>query len=154
MNDLPTQTAAPAIKEKARARGLERKLPYAGALLPAEAHELLKSGARLVDVRTKPEVLYVGRVPGSVFIEWQTYPGNVANPDFLAQLRETVEPGETLMFLCRSGHRSHDAAAAAAEAGWVDAYNVLEGFEGPKDPQQHRGELGGWRKAGLPWVQG
>jgi len=142
------------IKDRARARGRELKLPYAGALLPAEAHALMQQGARLVDVRTKPEFSYVGRVPGSVLVEWQTYPGSVANPEFLAQLREAAQPGETLMFLCRSGHRSHDAAIVAAQAGWPESYNVLEGFEGPKDKEQHRGTLGGWRKAGLPWVQG
>ena len=142
------------IKDRARARGRELKLPYAGALLPAEAHALMQQGARLVDVRTKPEFSYVGRVPGSVLVEWQTYPGSVANPAFLAQLREAAQPGETLMFLCRSGHRSHDAAIVAAQAGWPESYNVLEGFEGPKDNEQHRGTLGGWRKAGLPWVQG
>jgi rhodanese-related sulfurtransferase len=114
----------------------------------------MQKGARLVDVRTRPETLYVGRVPGSLLVEWQTYPGNALNPDFLAQLAEAVAPGETLMFLCRSGHRSHDAAAAAAQAVWPDSYNVLEGFEGAKDAEQHRGTLGGWRKAGLPWVQG
>ena len=50
--------------------------------------------------------------------------------------------------------RHRDAAAAATQAGWTDCYNVLEGFEGDRDPQQHRGTLNGWRKAGLPWVQG
>ena len=150
----PSENELSAIKDQAKARGRELKLPYAGALLPAEAHALMQQGARLVDVRTKPEFSYVGRVPGSVLVEWQTYPGNVVNPDFLAQLREAVQPGETLMFLCRSGHRSHDAAMVAALAGWPDSYNVLEGFEGPKDKEQHRGTLGGWRMAGLPWVQG
>ena len=67
---------------------------------------LVTAGAKLVDVRTKPEVLYVGRVPGSLLVEWQTYPGNAPNPDFLAQLSREVKPGETLMFLCRSGQRS------------------------------------------------
>jgi rhodanese-related sulfurtransferase len=142
------------LKRRAAARGRELKLPYAGALLPSEAYALMQKGARLVDVRTKPEVQYVGRVPGSVLVEWQTYPGNAANPAFLEQLAESVEPGEALMFLCRSGHRSHDAAAVAAQAGWPESYNVLEGFEGAKDAHQHRGSLGGWRKAGLPWVQG
>ncbi|MGH8764633.1 MAG: rhodanese-like domain-containing protein [Burkholderiales bacterium] len=143
-----------AIKRRAGERAAQMKLPYAGALLPDEAHALMRSGAKLVDVRTRPELLYVGRVPGSVFVEWQTYPGNVQNPEFLSQLAEAVEPGETLMFLCRSGVRSHSAAAAAARAGWPDSYNVLEGFEGDKDAQQHRGTVGGWRKAGLPWLQG
>ena len=143
-----------AIKQRAEERKRELGLSYAGALTPAEAHALMQSGAKLVDVRTRPEVLYVGRVPGSVLVEWQTYPGNAPNPDFLAQLSREVEPGETLMFLCRSGNRSHWAAAAAADAGWPDSYNVLEGFEGAKDAQQHRNTVGGWRKAGLPWVQG
>jgi rhodanese-related sulfurtransferase len=59
-----------------------------------------------------------------------------------------------LVFLCRSGQRSDAAARAAAAAGYTMAFNLLEGFEGPKDPDGHRGTLGGWRKAGLPWVQG
>lgn len=154
MANGPFTSDAAEIRDRAKARGSELKLPYAGALLPAEAFALMQQGARLVDVRTKPEFSYVGRVPGSVLVEWQTYPGSVLNPDFLAQLRDAVQPGETLMFLCRSGHRSHDAAIVAAQAGWPDSYNVLEGFEGPKDAEQHRGTLGGWRKAGLPWVQG
>jgi len=143
-----------AIRERAHERARQMKLPYAGALLPVEAHRLMQAGARLVDVRTKPEVQYVGRVPGGVLVEWQTYPGNASNPAFIDQLGEAVEPGETLMFLCRSGQRSRSAAAAAAQAGWPESYNVLEGFEGPKDADQHRRTLGGWRKAGLPWVQG
>jgi len=141
------------IKSRAAERGQTLRLPYAGALKPDEAYALMRAGAKLVDVRTRPELLYVGRVPGSVLIEWQTYPGNAQNADFLEQLAQAVEPGETLMFLCRSGVRSHWAAAAAAQAGWRDSYNVLEGFEGDKDPAQHRSTLGGWRKAGLPWVQ-
>jgi rhodanese-related sulfurtransferase len=56
--------------------------------------------------------------------------------------------------LCRSGHRSDSAARAATAAGYTRAFNVLEGFEGNKDAEGHRGSLGGWRKAGLPWVQG
>ena len=143
-----------AIRRRAGERAVQSKLPYAGALMPDEAHALMQAGATLVDVRTKPELLYVGRVPGSVLVEWETYPGNAQNPEFLAQLAQAVEPGSTLLFLCRSGVRSHAAAAAAAQAGWPESYNVLEGFEGKKDAEQHRGALGGWRKAGLPWVQG
>jgi rhodanese-related sulfurtransferase len=143
-----------AIKRRAAERGQQLKLPYAGALTPAEAFGLMQAGAKLVDVRTKPEMLYVGRVPGSVLVEWQTYPGNAPNPDFIGQLAEAVAPADTLMFLCRSGARSHAAALAATQAGFRDSYNVLEGFEGNKDAEQHRNTVSGWRKAGLPWVQG
>jgi len=141
------------IRRRAAERAKNMGLPYAGALLPAEAHALMQAGARLVDVRTKPEWLYVGRIPGSTAIEWQTYPGNRPNVEFLGELAASVPSEEPVMFLCRSGARSHAAAEAATRAGWRECYNILEGFEGDKDEQQHRGTVGGWRKAGLPWVQ-
>jgi rhodanese-related sulfurtransferase len=141
------------IKRAARERGKKLGVTYAGALLPAEAHQLMQAGAQLVDVRTKPELLYVGKVPGSVAVEWQTYPGNRENPEFLGELAALVPKDTPVMFLCRSGARSHSAAEAATRAGWKEAYNVLEGFEGNKDAEGHRGTLGGWRKAGLPWIQ-
>ena len=142
------------IKKKARERGQKLKLPYAGALLPAEAHALQQQGAKLVDVRTEPELQYVGSVPGSETIEWNTYPDGTRNPDFIEQLSQAVPKDQPVMFLCRSGVRSHAAALAATQAGWKEAYNVLEGFEGDKDADGHRNTVGGWRKAGLPWVQG
>ena len=113
----------------------------------------MQAGAKLVDVRTKPELQYVGRIPGSIALEWQTYPGNMPNADFIAELSAVVGRDDTVMFLCRSGARSHSAAEAALRAGYKNAFNVLEGFEGDKDAAQHRGTVGGWRKAGLPWTQ-
>jgi rhodanese-related sulfurtransferase len=141
------------IKKAAQERAKKMGLGYAGALLPAEAHALMQAGAKLVDVRTKPELLYVGKVPGSVAVEWQTYPGNRENPEFLAELAASVSKDQPVMFMCRSGARSHAAADAATRAGWREAYNVLEGFEGDKDAEQHRNSVGGWRKASLPWIQ-
>ena len=143
-----------AIKQAAADRAQRLGLPYAGALTPAEAYTLMQAGAKLVDVRSKPELLYVGRVPGSLLVEWQSYPGNQLNAEFLDQLAQVAGPQDTLMFICRSGARSHSTAAAATQAGWRECYNVLEGFEGDKDAAQHRNTMGGWRKAGLPWVQG
>ena len=140
------------IKQAAAERGRKIGLKYAGALLPAEAHALMQAGAKLVDVRTEPELAYVGSIPGSIAIEWQIYPGR-SNPDFLSQLAEAVAKDVPVMFICRSGARSHGAADAAMRAGWRETYNVLEGFEGDKDREQHRNSIGGWRKAGLPWVQ-
>jgi len=141
------------IRKMARERGQQLKLPYAGALLPAEAHALMQTGAKLVDVRTDAELHYVGSVPGSEAIEWNSYPEGHRNPAFLEQLGEAARKDEPVMFLCRSGVRSHHAAIAAAAAGWAEAYNILEGFEGDKDAAGHRNVAGGWRKAGLPWVQ-
>jgi rhodanese-related sulfurtransferase len=59
-----------------------------------------------------------------------------------------------VLFLCRSGGRSHHAAVIAQALGYARAFNILEGFEGAKDAHGHRGTIGGWKVAGLPWVQG
>jgi rhodanese-related sulfurtransferase len=60
--------------------------------------------------------------------------------------------GKKLVMLCRSGVRSIAAAQRATELG-LQAYNILEGFEGDPDDQAHRGQKGGWRFRGLPWQQ-
>jgi rhodanese-related sulfurtransferase len=139
----------------AQKRAREFGLPYEGALAPAEAFAVLQlaPGARLVDVRTRAELDFVGRIPGAVEIEWQFYPGFAMNTHFMAELKRQIDPEALLMFICRSGHRSHRAAMAATEAGYPDCYNVLEGFEGEKDAKGQRGKVGGWRAAGLPWNQ-
>lgn len=143
-----------ALRAKARERGRQLGLAYAGALLPAEAYAWMQAGAILVDVRTRPELEFVGSIPGAVWIEWNIYPEGRRNPRFLEELAQRAPKDVPVMFLCRSGGRSHHAALAAMQAGWQEAYNVLEGFEGDKDLEGHRGTRGGWRKAGLPWVQG
>jgi rhodanese-related sulfurtransferase len=142
------------ILARAHERAVERKLPYAGALLPEEAWQLMQSGARLVDVRTRAEWDWVGRVPNAVEIEWNSWPQGEPNPNFVAELSEQVPKGSPVLFLCRSGARSHNAAVAATKAGYAQSYNILQGFEGDKDAAGHRNTVGGWRVAGLPWIQG
>jgi len=139
----------------AQKRGREFGLPYAGALTPAEANEVLQlaPGAKLVDVRTRAELDFVGRIPGAIEIEWQFYPGYALNAHFLAELKRQVSPESLVLFICRSAQRSHHAAAAATQAGFSGCYNVLEGFEGDRDAKGQRGKIGGWRAAGLPWQQ-
>jgi len=141
------------IRKAAAERAKTMGLPYAGALTPAEAADLMKAGVKLVDVRTKPELQYVGKVPGSLAVEWQTWPGGKPNPEFIGELAAAVGKDQPVMFLCRSGARSHGAAEAAMRAGWTETYNILEGFEGDKDSAGHRNTVNGWRKAGLPWTQ-
>ncbi len=140
----------------AQQRGRAMNLPYAGALTAREAHDLLRlaPGSRLVDVRTRAEWDWVGRIPGAVEIEWNQYPGGVRNPHFLAELKRQVDREALVMFICRSGARSDGAARLASENGYSNCYNVLEGFEGDKDANGRRNTTGGWRHAGLPWHQG
>ena len=141
--------------QTAQHRAQEMNLPYEGALLPGEAYEILQTapGAKLVDVRTRAELDWVGRIPNAVEIEWASYPGMKPNPHFMAALEQQVDKEALVLFICRSGARSHHAAIAASQAGFADCYNVLEGFEGDKDADEHRNVLGGWRAAELPWEQ-
>lgn len=143
------------ILDAAQQRAKEANLPYEGAILPKEAYEILRSapGAKLVDVRTRAEIDWVGRIPGAVEIEWMSYPGMKPNPNFLAALEQQVDKESLVLFICRSGHRSHAAATLATQSGYADCYNVLEGFEGDKSPANQRNGINGWRAAGLPWEQ-
>jgi len=143
------------ILQAAQQRAQEMNLSYEGALYPGEAYEILLAapGAKLVDVRSRAELDWVGRVVNSVNIEWATYPGMRTNPHFLTQLEQQVDKEALILFICRSGTRSHHAAATATQAGYSDCYNVLEGFEGDMDAGKHRNTVGGWRAAGLPWEQ-
>ena len=61
------------LLQKAAERARQLGLPYSGALTPTEAHEVWRNapGAKLVDVRTRAEWDYVGRIPGAIEIEWQ-----------------------------------------------------------------------------------
>jgi glyoxylase-like metal-dependent hydrolase (beta-lactamase superfamily II)/rhodanese-related sulfurtransferase len=127
---------------------------YAGDLPPLLAWQWVQAGAAvLVDVRSDAERAWVGEVPGAAAVPWKQWPGMVPNPDFDAQLRAAVPPGSKALLLCRSGVRSVAAARRASELG-IEAWNVLEGFEGDPDQQSHRGHQGGWRFHGLPWRQG
>ena len=143
------------ILEKAQKRAKEMDLPYQGALLPAEAYQMLLdvAGAQLVDVRSQAELDWVGRIPGAIEIELLGYPSMQPNPDFLEQLSNQLDKASPVMFICRSGTRSSHAAMIASQSGFADCYNVLEGFEGDKDEAGHRGTRSGWKVTGLPWQQ-
>lgn len=147
---MPTLSA---ILKIARERALAANLPYAGALTPSEAYYLSQHApsARIVDVRSHAEQDLVGMVESAESVEWQTFPGWQANPYFITQLKVAVDPEALVMFLCRSGGRSSNAAAAAQAAGYSEAYNILEGFEGDKNEAGQRGYKSGWKVAGLPW---
>jgi rhodanese-related sulfurtransferase len=144
------------LLDTAHSRSQANAWPFAGALLPHEAHELLQlaPGTRLIDVRSRAELEIAGVIADATHIEWQSWPGWVYNPHFLTQLAQATDPESLLLFICRNGHRSHHAAAACTGAGRGSCYNVLEGFEGDLNKATgHRNELNGWKQRGLPWTQ-
>ena len=137
-------------------------MTYAGDVSPRTAFEALAHDpdAVLVDVRTRPELAYVGYPDLTTVskrlipIEWQTFPSGAQNGNFVAELEAMgVRRDAPVYFICRSGARSRFAAAAATAAGFESAYNVAHGFEGPVDEMGHRGSTAGWKAEGLPWRQ-
>ena len=126
---------------------------YAGDVSPQLAWLWVQSGqAVMVDVRTDAERAWVGAVPQAHALAWKQWPGMAMNPDFDAGIQALGAGGQKLLLLCRSGVRSVAAAKRATELG-LQAYNILQGFEGDPDAQGQRGKLGGWRFHGLPWSQ-
>ncbi|MFZ2510739.1 MAG: rhodanese-like domain-containing protein [Gordonia sp. (in: high G+C Gram-positive bacteria)] len=136
-------------------------MSYTGDVTPAQAWAALEADpdAVLVDCRTEAEWAFVG-VPdvsalgkNPVFAEWVGFPGGAQNTRFVEQLRSAgIADHDPVYFLCRSGARSIGSAEAATAAGFAEAYNILDGFEGALDADGHRGSAG-WRAEGLPWRQ-
>ena len=150
------QPLAPSSQTSAEAR-LQQVQPaqgYAGDISPQLACQWWQAGeAQLVDVRSDAEREWVGFVPGAIALAWKQWPGMVMNATFDEELVSAAAAGKKVLLLCRSGVRSIAAARRASELG-LEAYNVLEGFEGNPDAQGQRGHTGGWRYHGLPWRQG
>jgi rhodanese-related sulfurtransferase len=135
---------------------------YTGNITPPETWEILKNDeySILIDVRSAAEWSYVGVTDlasinkEAITIEWKSFPNMTINPDFINQVkRNCASPDIKIFSLCRSGQRSIETSRALTEAGFKNCYNVLEGFEGDKDNQEHRSCSGGWKYWGLPWKQ-
>lgn len=125
---------------------------YAGDVPLLLAWQWVQAGeAVLVDVRSDAEREWVGFVPGAAAAPWKQWPGMALNAGFDEQVMAAAS-GKKVLLLCRSGVRSIAAARRATELG-LQAYNILEGFEGDPDADGHRGVRGGWQAAGLPWRQ-
>ena len=126
---------------------------YAGDIYPELAwHWVQAEEAVLVDVRSDAERAWVGFVPEARALAWKQWPDTQVNSEFDTGIQKMAAEGKKLVLLCRSGVRSVAAAQRASQLG-IEAYNILEGFEGDPNAHAHRGLLGGWRMRGLPWRQ-
>lgn len=146
-------TAFNEILDIAAQRAAAKNLPYTGELTPREAFDLLQHDPAtvLVDVRSRAELELVGRIPSATHIEWAFYPGMAPNNAFTEELQKSVDKELTVIFVCRTGGRSHNAALVAQQLGYSKAYNMLEGFEGEMNSLNQRTQMNGWKHAGLPW---
>ncbi len=128
---------------------------------PQNAFELLKNqkNSVLIDVRTTEELSFVGVVNASsfenrlIFLAWQTLPQMQQNQNFANDLLAKVNIDNEILFLCRTGGRSNQSAQLASTLGFKKCYNIINGFEGDLNSQNHRGLINGWKASNLPWEQ-
>ena len=113
-----------------------------------------------IDIRSSMEFLFVGHPTRFVNIAWIDEPKWEINQNFAQEVENLVQKKfkdnvkkTPIILICRSGVRSIDAGIVLLENGFTDVYSVDEGFEGDIDDNSQRGNLGGWRYHGLPWVQ-
>ncbi len=133
-----------------------------------EAYEFLKEeDVALIDVRTDAEYAFVGQVDlteisgKSFLVPWKVFPAMSINPRFQITLEKNLrnefpekDPQDLkLIFMCRSGARSLEAAMYCTQLGFKDCYNLSSGFEGNPDDKGHRSNIDGWRAENLPWRQ-
>lgn len=135
---------------------------------PNEAFELLKNNADsvLVDVRTFEEFNFVGTANPKEFnnrmilLPWQLMPTMEVNESFEDQLAAETKKlfgnkaqDAKIIFICRTGGRSYQAANQALMLGYKNCYNLTSGFEGDFNELGQRGKVNGWKAQSLPWRQ-
>lgn len=113
-------------------------------------HELRNnSKAQLIDVRSSAEWTETGIAnlnehnKNVKLITWMFFtPKTCLNNQFVQELnKEFSDKSVPLYFICRSGIRSNQAAIAAKDNGFINCYNVVDGF------------INGWIGDGLPIIK-
>jgi rhodanese-related sulfurtransferase len=149
----------------------EAKQTVVGLYLTSrEAYAKWEAGqenVKIIDVRTPEEYWFIGHASMAwnvpfvlVTHAWNAERNKLElqpNPDFVKAIKDIVEPGDTVLIMCRSGARSTKAVNLLAAEGFENVYNVLDGFEGDKvkDPANvfaGQRKKNGWRNSGLPWT--
>lgn len=134
---------------------------YMADIPPSQAWDMLqKKDVYLVDVRTNVEWKFIGQPnldsvnKNIISLEWRSLPDMQVNPNFADRLiKEIPNKDAHILFLCRTGGRSAEAAVKMTELGYKNCYNIVNGFEGELDHNSHRGITNGWKASNLPWRQ-
>lgn len=134
-----------------------------------EAYEMWKAAperVKVLDVRTVEEYVFLGHAAMATNIpvvfpkyKWDANKRKYSyelNPDFIDHVKEVFSTGDTVVAMCRSGGRSAAAINMLAKAGFVNVYNIIDGFEGDtvNDPESvYHGKRmrNGWKNS-APWT--
>ncbi|MCH9753593.1 MAG: hypothetical protein K0T99_01675 [Alphaproteobacteria bacterium] len=108
--------------------------------------------AYLIDVRTPEEWEHIG-IPdlSSIgkkvkLISWMKDLEGNKNENFIKELESNIPDKEDmLIFICRSGVRSLNAAKHACSHGYKSCFNIQDGFEGNNNNE-------GWKNSNLAYT--
>jgi rhodanese-related sulfurtransferase len=135
-----------------------------------EAYEMWKAEPeriKIIDVRSPEEYWMIGHaeMARNIPLAFVKYTWDYKRDEYLAELNQgflpafknLYSPTDTILVTCRSGERSAVAINLLANAGFVNLYNIIDGFEGDKvnDPESvYHGKRmkNGWKNSGLPWT--
>lgn len=121
----------------------------------------------IVDVRTAQEYQFVGHaptayeIPAFVWGKWDEQKKSFStepNPDFVKQFASVFpDKNAAIIIMCRSGHRSGKAIKLLVQAGYINLYQMWEGFEGiavsdKELPSYGKKIVDGWKNRGLPYT--
>jgi rhodanese-related sulfurtransferase len=117
----PPRKTVEQLLDEARA-GLDR-------VDPRQAHEALRDGALLIDIRSDSQRERDGLIPGARFIarnvfEWRCDPSSDWNDG------EVVEDTDRrVIVFCNEGYQSSLAAATLKQFGFANAADLIGGFQ-------------------------
>ncbi len=135
----------------------------------AEAYAMWQADparVKVLDVRMVEEYVFIGHAAMAVNIpvafpkyQWHADKrkyGFEINPDFIDHVKELFNTDDTVAVMCRSGGRSAAAINMLAKAGFVNLYNIIDGFEGdtvddPESVYHGKRMKNGWKNS-APWT--
>ncbi len=85
-----------------------------GQMKPADAHRMVKEGAKLIDVRS-PGEFSSGHLPGAI---------NVPLQDLGSQVKKLGEKDKPVVLYCASGTRSAMARSTLKGLGFTQVFNL------------------------------
>lgn len=156
------ETAPPADPKKHTEAG-----KYATAI---EAYEMWKANpekVKIIDCRTQEEYVFVGHpvmaynIPSKLWTgSWNEENKNYQlkdSADFESYVEKKFAKNDTVMVMCRSGHRSAASVNRLTKIGFTNVYSIVDGFEGDKVKDEESYFNGkrvknGWKNSIAPWT--
>lgn len=94
-----------------------------------ELSKLIKGGVPVIDIRTAPEWLQTGVIPGSHLLTFFDEQGNANPPAWIEKARNIAKLGDPVIVICRTGNRTKAVSQFLSDrVGYAKVYNVRNGI--------------------------